>query len=51
MYLVGKYEGNRTLGKPTCIWEDHIKMDLQKVGREVWTGLIWLKVETGGEFL
>ena len=30
--LVGKPEGKRPLGRPTCTWEDNIKMDLQEVG-------------------
>ena len=30
--LVGKPEGNRPLGRPSCIWEDNVKMDLQEVG-------------------
>ena len=30
--LVGKSEGTRPLGRPTRIWEDDIKMDLQEVG-------------------
>ena len=30
--LVGKPEGKRPLGRPTCGWEDNIKMDLQEVG-------------------
>jgi hypothetical protein len=29
--LVGKPEGKIPLGKPRCIWEDNIKMDLQEV--------------------
>ena len=29
--LVGKPEGKRLLGRPRCIWEDNIKMDLQEV--------------------
>jgi hypothetical protein len=29
--LVGKPEGKRPLGRPRCIWEDNIKMDLQEV--------------------
>ena len=33
--LVGKPEGKRPLGKHRRRWEDNIKMDLQKVGREV----------------
>ena len=31
--LVGKPEGNRTLGRPRRRWEDNIKMDLEEVGR------------------
>jgi len=30
--LVGKTDGNRTLGRPRRRWEDNIKMDLQEVG-------------------
>ena len=30
--LVGEPEGNRPLGRPSCRWEDNIKMDLQEVG-------------------
>lgn len=30
--LVEKLEGKRLLGKPTCRWEENIKMDLQEVG-------------------
>ena len=30
--LVGRLEGKRQLGRPRHIWEDNIKMDLQKVG-------------------
>ena len=30
--LVGKPEGKRPLRRPRHIWEDNIKMDLQKVG-------------------
>jgi hypothetical protein len=29
-------------------WEDNIKMGLQEVGWLAWTGLIWLRVGTGG---
>jgi len=32
--LVGKFEGNRPLGRPSHRWEDNIKMDLQEVGRQ-----------------
>jgi hypothetical protein len=30
--LVGKPEGRRPLGRPTCRWEDDIRMDLWEVG-------------------
>jgi hypothetical protein len=38
--LVQKPEGKRPLGRPRCIWEDNIKMDLQEVGWGTWTGLM-----------
>ena len=46
--LVGKQEGKRPLGRPRRSWEGNIKMDLQKVGWGIWTGLIWVSVGTGG---
>jgi hypothetical protein len=49
--LVGKPEGRRPLGRPRCRWEDNIKMDLREVGWGAWTGLIWLRIGTGGELL
>ena len=32
-------------------WEDNIKMDIQEVGWGTWTGLIWLRIGTGGRHL
>jgi len=49
--LVGKIEGRRPLGRPRRRWEDNIKMDLQEVGWGAWTGLIWLRIGTGGGHL
>jgi len=46
--LLGKPEGKRQLGKTRHRWEDEIKMDLQEVGLEVWTGSSWLRIGTGG---
>jgi hypothetical protein len=43
--LVGKPEGKRSLGRPTCRWVDNIKMDLRETG---WTRLIWLRTGTSG---
>jgi hypothetical protein len=46
--LVRKPEGKRPMGRPRHRWEDNIKMYLQEVGCGVWTGLGWLRIETGG---
>ena len=46
--LVGKPEGNTSLGKPTRRWEDNIKMDFRKRVGMAWTGFIWLRKRTGG---
>ena len=48
MVLLGKPEGRRQLGRPIHRWEDNIKMDLQEVGRGVWTGSSWLRIGAGG---
>jgi hypothetical protein len=48
--LVGRPEGRRPLGRPRRR-EDNIKMDLQEVGWGAWTGLIWLRIWTGGGLL
>ena len=39
--LLGKPEGRRPLGRPSCRWVDNIKMDLQEVGcgHMDWIGL------------
>ena len=44
--LVGKPDGKRPLGRPRRRWEDNIKMDLQEVDVEAWTGSIWLRIGT-----
>jgi len=50
---VGKYEGKRPFGRSVCVrgWEDNTKFDFQEVGRGAWTGLIWLRIRTGGGHL
>ena len=48
---MGKVEGNIADGRPRHRWEDNIKMDLQEVGWGAWTGLIWLRIGTGGGLL
>jgi hypothetical protein len=30
--LVGRPEGKRPLGRPRCMWEDNIKVDLRERG-------------------
>jgi hypothetical protein len=49
--LVERPEGRRPLGTPRHRWEDNINMDLQDVGWGAWTGLIWLRIGTGGGLL
>jgi hypothetical protein len=49
--LLGKPEEKILLGRPRRRLEDNIKMDLQEVGCGVWTGLSWLRIETGGGHL
>jgi hypothetical protein len=49
--LVGKPEGKRPLGKPTRRWVDNIGMDPERWDGVMWTGLGWLRIETGGELL
>jgi hypothetical protein len=49
--LVGRPEGRRQLGRPRHRWEDNIKIDFQEAGWGAWTGLIWLRIGTGGGLL
>jgi hypothetical protein len=42
---VGKPQGKRPLIKPKHRWNVKIKMDLQEIGWEVCTGLIWLRTD------
>jgi hypothetical protein len=51
MILVGRPEGRRPLGRPRLRWEDNNKINLQEVGWGAWTGLIWLRIRTGGGLL
>jgi hypothetical protein len=48
--LVGKPEGKETTRKPRRRWVDNIKMDLGEF-RVIWTGLVWLRIGTGGDLL
>jgi hypothetical protein len=51
MVLVVKPEAMRPLGRPWRRWEDNMKMSLQEVGWWAWTGLVWLRIGTGGGLL
>jgi hypothetical protein len=45
MILMGKPEGNRSLGRPRRRWEESVKID--HIEEEVvWTGFIWLRIGT-----
>jgi hypothetical protein len=50
--LLGNPEGKRPLGRSRRRWVDNIRMDLGEVGwGDVWTGLVCLRIGTGGELL
>jgi len=49
--LVGKPEGNRTLGRPRHRWEDNIKLNLQDLRGRACTGFIWLRIVTDREHM
>jgi hypothetical protein len=44
--LVGKPEGKRPLGRPTCKWVDNIKMDLRESG---WGDIDWIDLAQDSE--
>jgi len=48
--LVKKCEGNRPLGSPRLRWEND-GLPGSEMGGGAWTGLIWLRIETGGRHL
>jgi hypothetical protein len=50
MLLVGKPEGKRPLGRPRRRWVDNIRI-LERWDGVMWTGLVWLRIGTGGELL
>jgi hypothetical protein len=49
--LVGKHEGKRELGRYRRRWEYNTKIGLQAEDVDAWTGLSWLRIETGGGYL
>jgi hypothetical protein len=48
--LVGRPERKKPLGRPRCRLEN-IKYIFKRLDGEAWTGLIWLRIGTGGWFL
>jgi hypothetical protein len=52
-FLVGKPEGKRPLVRPSCSWEDGIKMDVKEIGWRGggWSGFTWLRIGTVGGLL
>jgi hypothetical protein len=49
--LVGKPEGRRPLGRPRHRWGIILKWIFERLGVGVQTGLIWLRIGTGGGLL
>jgi hypothetical protein len=49
--LVGKPIGGRPLGRPRQRRKDNIKNEPQEVGGGAWTGVVWLRIRTGGWLL
>ena len=50
--LVEKSEGKRSIGRPRRRRKDNININLHEVGwGGAWTGLIWLRIGTGGGLL
>jgi hypothetical protein len=46
--LEGTPDGKKPLERPRRRWEDNIKWIFKKSDEESWTGLIWLRIGTGG---
>jgi hypothetical protein len=49
--LVGNPEGKRPLGRPRPRWVDILGRILKRWDGMMWTGLVWLRIGTGGELL
>jgi hypothetical protein len=49
--LVGKPESRRLFERPRRRWEDNVTTDLREVGWGAQTGLICLRIGTGGRLL
>jgi hypothetical protein len=49
--LFGKPVRKGPLGRHRRRWEDNIRMDLREWSEKLWTGFIWLRIETSGGLL
>jgi hypothetical protein len=49
--MVGKPEGRRLLGRPRRRWVDILGWIMERWDWVMWTGLVWLRIGTGGELL
>jgi hypothetical protein len=49
--LIGKPDGKRPLGRPRRRCVDNIRAILERWDGVMWTGLVWLRIGTGGELL
>jgi hypothetical protein len=49
--LAGKSDGKRPLGKPWRRWEGGLRVDLVRIGWEVWSGFSWLRIGTSDGLL
>jgi hypothetical protein len=47
IFICGKPEGKRQLGRPRYMWVNSTKLDLRQNGM-VWIGWIWLRIGTSG---
>jgi hypothetical protein len=45
--LLGKPEGKRPMGRPRRRWKEILGWIFRKWGVEIWTGVGWLRIETG----
>jgi len=48
---MGKPEGNRPLGRPSCRWEDNINIDVQDVGCGCMDWIELFQIGSGGGHL
>ena len=46
--LVGRPDGNNSIGRPRRRWEDNIKLDLQEMELGGMDWLLWLMIRTDG---